>query len=67
MDVVVDYDLLVLCEYEFIHHHCTIWILQLWKNIELDKHVYTMHYALHHIQSLLVIHYIIYHFEFLFI
>jgi hypothetical protein len=72
MDVVMDCDLIILCEYEFIHHHCTSWILQFYekkwrKNIELGKHVHIMHYALHHIQFFLVIHYIIYHLPFLFI
>jgi hypothetical protein len=32
-----------------------------------DTHVCNMHYALHHTQKYLEIHYIIHHFEFLFI
>jgi hypothetical protein len=28
MNPIMDWHLLVLCEYEFIHHHCTNWILQ---------------------------------------
>jgi hypothetical protein len=37
MDVVMDCDLLVLCEYEFIHLHCTSWISQLWKKLKKKK------------------------------
>jgi hypothetical protein len=62
MNVVMDCGLLVLHEYEFIHHHCTSWILQLLNNLKkkklFDTHVWIMHYALHHIQMYLVIHYI---------
>jgi hypothetical protein len=51
MDVVMDCDLLVLCEYEFF----TIIVLvefnnyeKIWrKNIELNKHVSIVHYTIY--------------------
>jgi hypothetical protein len=72
MDVVMDWGLLILCEYDFIHHQCNSWILQLLNFLKKKKyclnHMFAsciMHYTIY--IKYLVIHYIIYHFEFLFI
>jgi hypothetical protein len=70
MDIIMDWNLLILCEHEFIHHHCTSWFLQLWNFLKKKKYCcYTcLHHALqlyklHHIQDYLIIYYLLYHFE----